>query len=128
MGNLPALNEQLPQSYYDVFEEIETDLLRIAAILKHPSFQEEEWWIVSPVITDYVLSPVLFREGTSMLVPYFKFNLTPGPNEPIFLEHIFFGPTPNINLSINSLALYLSKKGIRPREGISYCQIPYRQW
>lgn len=117
------------QSYYDVFEMIESDLLRIAAILKHPSFQEEEEWrIVSPVITDYLTSPVLFREGTSMLVPYFEFNLAPNRGEPILLEHIFLGPTPNINLSMNSLALYLSKKGIRPQEGISYCQIPYRQW
>lgn len=117
------------QSYYDVFEKIESDLLRIAVILKHPSFQEEEEWrIVSPVITDYVASPVLFREGTSMLVPYFEFRLAPSQNEPIVMEHIFLGPTPNISLSMNSLTLYLSKKGIRPKEGISYCQIPYRQW
>lgn len=127
--NLDESKKQLSQSYYDVFEEIETDLLRIAAILKHPSFQEEEEWrIVSPVITDYVLSPVLFREGASMLVPYFEFNLTLGQHESIIMEHIFLGPTPNIILSMNSLTLYLSKKGIKPREGISYCQIPYRQW
>ena len=127
--NTDQLKRQSAQSHYNVFEKIESDLLRIAAILKHPSFQEEEEWrIVSPVITDYVKSPVLFREGTSMLVPYFEFNLTPNQNESIVLEHIFLGPTPNISLSMNSLALYLAKKGIRPKEGISYCQIPYRQW
>lgn len=127
--DLDKSRRQPAQPYYDVFEKIETDLLRIAAILKHPSFQEEEEWrIVSPVITDYVLSPVLFREGASMLVPYFEFRLTLGQNESIVMEHIFLGPTPNIILSMNSLTLYLSKKGIRPREGISYCQIPYRQW
>jgi len=127
--NADKAKRQPSQSYYDVFEKIESDLLRIAAILKHPSFQEEEEWrIVSPVITDYVTSRVLFREGTSMLVPYFEFSLMPSQNESIVLEHIFLGPTPNISLSMNSLTLYLSKKGIRPREGISYCQIPYRQW
>jgi hypothetical protein len=127
--NLDQSKRQASQSYYDIFEQIESDLLRIAVLLKHPSFQEEaEWRIVSPVITDYVTSPVLFREGTSMLVPYFEFKLAPSQNEPIDLEHIFLGPTPNISLSMNSLALYLAKKGIRPREGISYCQIPYRQW
>lgn len=127
--NLDQSKRQASQSYYDIFEQIESDLLRIAVLLKHPSFQEEaEWRIVSPVITDYMTSPVLFREGTSMLVPYFEFKLAPSQNEPIDLEHIFLGPTPNISLSMNSLALYLSKKGIRPREGISYCQIPYRQW
>lgn len=117
------------QSYYDVFERIESDLLRIAVILKHPSFQEEEEWrIVSPIITDYLTSPVLFREGTSMLVPYFEFDLRFQQNESMVLEHLFLGPTPNINLSMNSLTLYLAKRGFRPRRGISYCQIPYRQW
>jgi len=63
-----------------------------------------------------------------MLVPYFEFKLTLAPREPIPLEHIFLGPTPNISLSMNSLALYLAKRGIKPRQGIRYCQIPYRQW
>jgi hypothetical protein len=127
--NIDEKKRKPSQSYYDIFEKIESDLLRIAALLKHPSFQEEEEWrIVSPVITDYVTSPVLFREGTSMLVPYFEFNLRPSQGESITLEHIFLGPTPNINLSMNSLTLYLSKKGIKPKAGISYCQIPYRQW
>ena len=40
----------------------------------------------------------------------------------------FLGPTLNINLSMDSLKLYLAKQGINPRQGISYCQIPYRQW
>lgn len=117
------------QTYYPVFEQVESDLLRVAALLKHPSFQEEEEWrIVSPVITDDLRSPVLFREGASMLVPYFEFKLTSGSGEPIPLEHLFLGPTLNINLSMDSLKLYLAKQGINPRQGISYCQIPYRQW
>lgn len=127
--NINGANRQPPQSYYRIFEKIESDLLRIAALLKHPSFQEEEEWrIVSPVITDYVRSPVLFREGTSMLVPYLEFKLTLQSDAPIAMEHLFLGPTPNISLSMNSLSLYLTKKGIKPRQGISYCQIPYRQW
>lgn len=114
-------------SYHCIFQKIESDLLRIAAILKHPSFkEEEEWRIVSPVITDYLKEPVLFREGTSMLVPYIEFNLATGPKPSIALEHLFLGPTPNITISMNSLTMFLSKHGIRPNDGISYCQIPYR--
>jgi hypothetical protein len=114
--------------FADVFEQIESDLLRIAAILKHPSFQEEEEWrIVSPVITDFKDAAVHYREGTSMLVPYFEFSLiTPKETVPK-LQHIFLGPTPNISLSMNSLSMYLAKAGISPRRGITYCQIPYRQ-
>lgn len=116
------------RSYHSVFENIESDLLRIAAILKHPSFREEdEWRIVSPVLTDYVTSPVLFREGTSMLVPYIEFSLLIDKGKLIPLEHIFLGPTPNIDLSMNSLKMFLSKKGIAPNKGIDYCRIPYRQ-
>lgn len=115
------------QSYHSIFQLIESDLLRIAAILKHPSFrEEEEWRVVSPVITNYVKAPVLFREGTSMLVPYIEFNLITKTNAPIELEHLFLGPTPNITISMNSLTMFLAKNRIRPDKGISYCQIPYR--
>ena len=106
---------------------IESDLLRIAAVLKHPSFEKkEEWRIVPPVVTDYVKAPVLFREGASMLVPYIEFNLMTEKNSPISIEHLFSGPTPNITISMNSLTMFLSKNGIRPDKGISYCQIPFR--
>jgi hypothetical protein len=114
-------------SYHSIFHLIESDLLRIAALLKHPSFrEEEEWRIVSPVITDYVQAEVLVREGTSMLVPYIEFNLIALGNSPIALEHLFLGPTPNITISMNSLTMFLSKNKIRPDQGISYCQIPFR--
>lgn len=115
------------KDYHTIFEEIESDLLRIAAILKHPSFEEEEEWrVVSPVITDYLEEAVLFREGTSMLVPYVEFNLLTDPNQSVSLEHLFLGPTPNITISMNSLTMFLANHGIRPENGISYCQIPYR--
>lgn len=114
--------------WHGVFEKVEHDLLRIAALLKHPSFQEEdEWRIVSPAFSDDVTAPVLFREGASMLVPYVEFDFLPEKENPIALEHIFLGPTPNIEISMNSLAMFLSKNGIRPNRGISYCQIPFRQ-
>ena len=114
-------------SYVAIFQMIESDLLRIAAILKHPSFrEEEEWRIVSPVVTDYLAAPVLFREGTSMLVPYIQFELMAENDSPICLDHMFLGPTPNITISMNSLIMFLSKSGIQPKNGISYCQIPFR--
>jgi len=115
------------QSYHDSFELVESDLLRIAAILKHPSFQEEEEWrVVSPVLSDLDQAPIRFREGTSMLVPYLEFRLATG-EEALQLEHLFLGPSPNISISMNSLELCLAHHGIRPAAGISYCQIPYRQ-
>jgi hypothetical protein len=116
------------QSYHDIFDRVESDLLRIAAVLKDPSFkEEEEWRVVSPVLTDFAQAPIRFREGTSMLVPYLEFRLTTEPDAPLTLEHLYLGPSPNSSISMNSLELYLARNGIRPTSGISYCQIPYRQ-
>ncbi|CAA0087642.1 Uncharacterised protein [Zhongshania aliphaticivorans] len=114
--------------YHQLFEHLESDLLRLAAILKHPSFEEEqEWRLVSPVVSDYQHASVNFREGRSMLVPYIKFSLVSGDNGAVDLDHVYLGPTPNISLSMNSMKMCLAKHGIRPDRGIEYCQIPYRQ-
>ena len=117
-----------PGGFEAVFERIEGRLLRIAAVLKHPAFEEEqEWRLVSPVIYETGDRPVHFREGASMLVPYYAFPLALSADAPMRLEHVFLGPTNNMELSMNSLRLYLDQRGVTPRRGISYCQIPYRQ-
>lgn len=114
-------------SWHHVFEQVEGDLLRIAAVLKHPSFEEEqEWRLVSPVIAHTDHPAVHFREGHSMLVPYYAFDLT-CDGAGMRLEHVYLGPTGNIDLSMNSLELYLDHHGVAPARGISYCQIPFRQ-
>ncbi|MCB2215835.1 DUF2971 domain-containing protein [Desulfofustis glycolicus] len=118
--------ERLHAVYADVFDFIETDLLRLAAILKHPSFREEkEWRIVSPVYTSYDDCTILFREANAVLVPYIEFDLAPVRQTPK-LEHVFVGPSPNSNISINSVRMFLAQRGIDPARGIDYCQIPYR--
>jgi len=113
--------------YQEAFAEVETDLLRLAAILKHPSFREEkEWRIVSPVITEDAEAEILFREGYAMLVPYIEFAIGLD-NEPLAMDHLFLGPTANVNISMNSLKMFLDKNNITPKRGIEYCQIPFRQ-
>ena len=124
--NRPRNRERSPPDA-SLFSGIESDLLRIAAVLKHPSFQEEEEWrIVSPVVTDYLDAPVRFREGTSMLVPYMEFSLESPDNEGFPLEHLYLGPTSYVELSMNSISMFLAKSGISPRHGVDYCQIPFR--
>lgn len=114
--------------WYSVFERVEGDLLRIAAILKHPSFEEEqEWRIVSPVISRNHDMPIHFREGASMIVPYYAFDLSADQGQPLVLDHVFLGPTNNIDLSMNSVELLLDQRKVLPKRGISYCDIPYRQ-
>jgi hypothetical protein len=113
----------------DLLAEVGSDLLRLAALLKHPSFQEEEEWrLVSPILDDFRKPPVRFREGVSMLVPYWAFALEPASDRagPL-LDHIFLGPTSNHILSMSSLTMYLEQQGFTPSRGIGYSDIPYRQ-
>lgn len=121
-------SEELSALYNTVFEQVEIDLLKIAAILKHPSFQEEkEWRVVSPVFIPPMTVPVFFREANAMLVPYVEFDLLLQADKPPQLDHCYLGPTSNVNISMNSLRMFLAQHGIEPSQGISYCQIPFRQ-
>lgn len=114
---------------YPIFDEVETDLLRVAALLKHPSFHEEkEWRVVSSVMASSVTAPIKYREGSSMLVPFRDFHLPVASNEGIDIEHVILGPTPNMSISMKSLSAYLSQKKSIPRKGVIYCRIPYRTW
>ncbi|KGE02911.1 DUF2971 domain-containing protein [Pseudohaliea rubra] len=127
LGAAFAGEERGENPWLPLFQRIEGDLLRIAAVLKHPAFEEEqEWRIVSPVITDVASDRVAFREGSSMLIPYYPFDLRDDDGR-LSLEHCYLGPTGNIDLSMNSLRLYLDGQGARPRRGITYCDIPYRK-
>jgi len=123
-----SVEQEEEKQYGEKFARIEADLLRIAAIMKHPSFEEEqEWRIVSPVISETRHHPIEFREGHSMLVPFYRFSLRSDSGTGIGLDHVYAGPTNNIELSMRSLELYLVQQGSSPRLGIAYCDIPYRQ-
>jgi hypothetical protein len=112
-----------------VFEAVETDLLRIAVLFKDRAFSEEaEWRLVSPVISNYVISPIEFREGRSMLTPYMNFELPAAPDRRVDFKHVWIGPTPHPNTAMVSLNEYFAKHGSSPRFGIGYCSIPYRTW
>lgn len=117
------------ESFYDVFFELELDILRIAVLLKHPAFHEErEWRVVSSAITNYIKSPIEYREGSSMLIPFMNFILPSAVDRTVDIERAYLGATPNINNAMTSLSMFLSKNNSSPREGVHYCQIPYRDW
>ena len=114
------------QSYYTAFEEMETPLLRIGALFKHPAFREEvEWRAVSPVLTDYVHSRIQYREGASTLVPYLDFELA-ASSSPLPLSSVIVGPTPHVNLASDAISRCLSGYGASP--GVYPSIIPYRTW
>jgi hypothetical protein len=111
------------------FEAVEADLLKIAVLFKDNAFREEaEWRLVSPAISNYVVSSVKFREGRSMLTPYMSFVLPTAPDKRVDFKHVWIGPTPHPNAALVSVNEFFAKHGSSPRFGIGYCSIPYRTW
>ena len=111
------------------FAAVEADLLNIAVLFKDNAFREEdEWRVVSPVISDYVNSAINFREGRSLLTPYVNFNLPTSTKGTVDFEHVWLGPTPHRNAALVAVTEYFSRHGSAPRLGIGYCNIPYRTW
>ena len=113
------------QSYHGVFKQIEPELLKIAALVKDDSFSEEkEWRVVSQVFTNFIESPIKFREAPSMLIPYMEMPLVDG-GQKLPIGDIIVGPTPTINLSMESIVRYLNRLGV-VNLSIKSCGIPYR--
>ena len=125
-GPSPPSMAHPSQSYHPVFSKCEDAILRIAALFKNPTFKEEvEWRAVSPPVTDYIHSDIEYRPGRSTLIPYKLFSLARAGQAKLGLEHVFIGPTPHMNLSMNSLVQLLSRNGISPM--IENSLVPYQQ-
>ena len=129
-GSEPSLKHHVSQSWHELFQSIEPLLLRIAALMKHSSFREEqEWRLVSQVFANYVKPPILYREGVSTLLPYLEIPLPTKlhhEKEALAILHTIIGPTPSPNLSMGSVSKYLSRAGVAPNR-VSNSGIPYRR-
>jgi hypothetical protein len=124
MGEDPK--REATQSYYGVFQAIETPLLRIGALFKHPAFREEvELRAVSPVLTNVVDAGIRYREGSSTLVPYLEFQLE-SSSSPMPLTNVFVGPTPHVTLASDAIHRCARSHGTAP--DVLSSIIPYRTW
>lgn len=96
----------------------------LCPLLKEPSFVEEkEWRIVShPISVEH--PQVKFREGNSMLVPYFNLHLAQD-TEGLSLESITIGPTTDPVSSSESLKAFLKSEKVNC-EKVNISKIPYR--
>src|SRR5262249_49066159 len=78
---------------------------RLAVLLKHESFQEEqEWRLISMPHGTFELE---FRPGVSTLVPYFKFDM--GKDRDTYVQSVRVGPTPHPELATDSVRMLLRK-------------------
>ena len=116
------------QSFYAVFESLEDELITLAIQLKHWAFREEqEIRLISPIIRDYKKSEIQYRGSRSALIPYVSVDITDPLSNKAAIDYVILGPTPNANLSMNSVVKFLSGKATL-RFGVASCQIPYREW
>jgi hypothetical protein len=104
-------------------------LNRYAPILKDESFKEErEWRIISrPLFCDRLV----YREGKSLIVPYYKLPLCED-NQNLELHEVVIGPTPDANRSKSSLTSFImSQEVVMPGTGgtnVTVSKVPYRDW
>jgi hypothetical protein len=99
---------------------------RYALILKDPSFREErEWRIISRPLTS---SRGLFdfREGCSLLVPYYKVSLA-GDGLAFSVHEVVVGPTPDGERSRRSVRSLLLHHGLE-NVPVEVSNVPYRNW
>ena len=113
-----------PTRYTGFLEEFRGEVLRALCILKDPAFSEErEWRLISPYYDNYVLAPICYREGASMLSPFIKLKLL--KERPLFSE-VLLGPSEHQNLSMQALVQFLSKRSLT--SGVVNSGVPYREW
>ena len=117
-------------SFHDLFESVEDQLLRASALCKDPAFEDEqEWRVVRKPITSYHPgSPIQYREGASMIVPYVAFPLPRGTHKTAALKRVIVGPTPHTDAARDSLHRFLYGLGSYPSGHVHSSVIPYRAW
>ena len=110
----------------DLFELVDKDVCQLAPILKDESFSEEkEWRLVSSTVSSKS-DRFAFREGQFALIPYYNFPIVDEENK-YAIDSIVVGPSPHMELAMNSLETFLRTKDIS-KVKIRSSRIPFRNW
>jgi len=106
--NKPAGHESV--RFYPLFDSLSTEVMSLAALMKHSAFYEEaEWRLVSSVVPSARLQGVNFRPGRSCVVPYLKFDLVEEDGTFCALKGANIGPCQNPNLAMASLRMLFDR-------------------
>jgi hypothetical protein len=115
------------QKYHGFLERFRGDILQLFSVIKHPSFKEErEWRIIYKYYLKYTIPQIKFREGASMLVPYFEIDIDPNKDEKLLFDRVYLGPSQHNELSHSALSNFLSNKAVCNQTKSS--GITYREW
>jgi hypothetical protein len=101
-------------------------LHRYAPLLKDYSFRgEKEWRVISrPLFCEHELFD--FREGNSMLIPYYRLPLI-DKNQNFRIHEVVVGPTPNEQQPQRSVKSFLVRHGYE-EVPVVLSGVPYRNW
>jgi hypothetical protein len=121
--------------------ELIGNLLRLAALIKHPSFEEEqEWRFVLPITKSNpaLQIPVRYRPRTNCLVPFIEFPLSllpregavhvPGEMKEVLpLLEVILGPGAEPTIALNSACDFLRSERITGAS-LRLSTAPFRPW
>jgi len=112
--------------YLNSVSELHPKLFYLAPSLKDPSFQEEQEWRLFSHSIDLSNDQIKFREGTSMIIPYYDLKLE-SVDIGFPISEVIIGPTPNKSLSFQSTKTFLKKNQFDTVK-VTNSIIPYREW
>ena len=123
-----------------LMREFTTKIIKYGAYFKHPAFSEEkEWRLISEPLD---INDLHFRPGRSMMIPYCKKIQFHESSLDTPIDHIWVGPCPHMDLSVEAVHTLLlrekigNRKLLKPFEpgsgevlpDVRRSEIPYRIW
>jgi Protein of unknown function (DUF2971) len=115
--------EKAPTTAQDTWQkEFAEKFSRVAPLIKHGSFSEEQEWRAISSLGGVHRSQLNFRPGRTLLIPYVEIKLD---CVPVKLD-VVVGPNPNADLARDSLLDFLTSKQIPIRE-VRLSSIPFRK-
>ncbi len=112
--------------YRESFKLLNHLLPFVAPVLKDGSFAEEREWRLVSIAEVFDAEHMLFRQGKSMLVPYYAHRFESKQKGEI-VESVVVGPTPHPGLASEGVRALLASAGFTSAM-VSTSAIPYRSW
>lgn len=112
--------------FRESFKRLGRLLPLIAPALKDSSFAEEREWRLVRLPSSFEEGELQFREGRSMLIPYYQHRF-PNNNGRVPIEELIVGPTPHPELASEAAQALLMSQEL-PAAVVRSSSIPYRTW
>jgi hypothetical protein len=124
--NYSGIEENKPNGFETVLENTLSDLLQVAATIKHDAFaREREVRFISPVI-DIGDHSVRYRPGRTTRIPFVEFALAAGEDS-LSIHEIMVGPGPAQHSLRLSVIDALKQNRVNGPCVLSVSEIPYRE-